>query len=150
MRGWEKNEQGRGSLLKGNVHLDPVFSSCNSAPASGLTPKGPISRCLVELKVADWEKLATDAGFKPATLAVLCSIQVRLLQRFFKLRFRQSPAAWMRELRCGRAAALISSGYFTKDAATELGYANSSHFCHEFKKVYGVSPQTYASCGGQG
>ena len=114
------------------------------------TPQGPISRRLLELKLAEWQKLAADAGWNPETLAVLCSVSLRLLERFFKLQFKQSPAAWMRELRCRQAAALISSGYFTKDAARDLRFANSSHFCHEFKKVYGVSPQSFAARGGGG
>lgn len=127
----------------------PESRNQNPASASGITPQGLISRRLLRLNVADWEKLATDASFKPETLAVLCSVKLRLLQRFFKLRFRQSPAAWMRELRCARAAALISSGYFTKDAAKDLGYANSSHFCHEFKKECGASPQSAAARVGE-
>src|ERR1035438_10374656 len=66
------------------------------------TPQGPISRRLLELKLAEWQKLAADAGWNPETLAVLCSVSLRLLERFFKLQFKQSPAAWMRELRCRR------------------------------------------------
>lgn len=139
-----------GSMLAPVSIQSPEPSKQNPASAPAITPQGPISRRLLELKLAEWQKLATGAGFKPEMMAVLCSVRLRLLERFFKLRFRQSPAAWMRDLRCNRAAALISSGYFTKDAATDLGFANSSHFCHEFKKVYGVSPQCYASGAGGG
>ena len=41
-------------------------------------------------------------------------------------------------------------GYRTHAVATDLGYANSSHFCHEFKKVYGISPQSFAPGVGGG
>ena len=94
-------------------------------------------------------RLLTPAGILK-TLAVLCSVSLRLLERFFKLQFKQSPAAWMREFEVSPGSALISSGYFTKDAARDLGYANSSHFCHEFKKECGVSPQSFAARVGGG
>jgi AraC-like DNA-binding protein len=47
------------------------------------------------------------------------------------------------KMRCRRAAILLSTGMRTDAVARELGYANSSHFCHEFKKVYGVAPQSF-------
>ena len=109
----------------------------------------PMSSRLQE--ITDWEKLASDSTFKPETMAVRCSVTLRQLQRFFKQQFKQSPAAWMRELRCRRAADLIAQGSRTDAAATDVGYGNSSHFCHEFKKVYGVSPQSFApGAGGAG
>jgi AraC-like DNA-binding protein len=42
----------------------------------------------------------------------------------------------MREVRCRRAAALISNGSYIKEAADALGFASSSHLCHEFKKGF--------------
>jgi AraC-like DNA-binding protein len=96
------------------------------------------------LRVTDWEELATNANYEPEQLAALCSISLRQLERFFKLKFEKNPAAWIRDLKCGRAATLISSGYSTKAAALEVGFASASHFCREFKKVYGSSPQTFS------
>lgn len=102
------------------------------------------------LKVPDWEKLAADAGYQPEPMAALCLVSLRQLERFFKLQFGKSPTAWTRELRCRRASMLIATGYLTKAAAIELGFANSSHFCHEFKKVFGVSPQSFVPGAGVG
>ena len=33
-------------------------------------------------KVADWEKLADDARYKPETMASVCSVTLRQLERF--------------------------------------------------------------------
>ena len=95
-------------------------------------------------ETTDWEKLAADADYKSERMAAACSVTLRQLERFFKRRFGQGPAAWMRDLKCRKAADLISSGYSTKAAAQEIGFASPSHLCHEFKKVYGVSPQSAA------
>ncbi|MGO8926418.1 MAG: helix-turn-helix transcriptional regulator [Limisphaerales bacterium] len=96
------------------------------------------------LDVADWEKLASDAAYEPETMAWHCSVSLRQLERFFRLQIRQSPGTWIRHLRCQKAATLISAGYSSEAAAEELGFASPAHFCHEFKKVYGVSPQAFA------
>ena len=100
------------------------------------------------LKVADWEKVAAHASFKPETMASVCSVTLRQLERFFKLQFGQSPSAWSRELRCRLAVTLISTGYSTKATAKELGFASPSHFCHAFKTVYMISPQSFAPGAG--
>jgi AraC-like DNA-binding protein len=73
----------------------------------------------------------------------LCSISLRQLERFFALRFGKTPGEWSRELKCRRALKLITEGYSNKAVAAELRFAGASHFCHEFKRVYGASPQSF-------
>ena len=72
-----------------------------------------------------------------ATLASLCSVKLRLLlEQFLNGHFGKAPVPWMREMRCGRTVALISTSACTKEVVTELGFAGPFHFCHGFKKVY--------------
>jgi AraC-like DNA-binding protein len=37
----------------------------------------------------------------------------------------------------------IVEGLANKAVAAELGFANESHLCHEFKRAYGTSPQAF-------
>jgi len=46
------------------------------------------------------------------------------------------------------AKELIAQGYSNKAAASELKFASQSHFCREFKRVFGASPQTFAPAYG--
>lgn len=91
----------------------------------------------------DWERIARDAGFKPAEMAVLCSISERQLQRIIRKTFGNTPRRWLRELQCRLAKELIAQGYSTKAAAAELNFATEAHFCREFKKLYGAPPQSF-------
>jgi AraC-like DNA-binding protein len=77
-------------------------------------------------------------------MATLCSISERQLQRIFKRHLQCTPSRWLRELQCRQAKDLIQQGYSTKAAAAELKFASESHFCREFKKVFGNPPQTFA------
>lgn len=95
-------------------------------------------------RIADWEQLAEAARFQPAELAALCSVSLRQLQRFFFSRFGKTPREWLRELQCRKGRQFIAQGYSTKAAKTELNFASASHFCREFKKIYGVTPQSFA------
>lgn len=96
------------------------------------------------LTMQGWEQLAREAEFNPARMASLCSISERQLQRLFKQHVHRTPSRWLRELQCRLAKDLIAQGYSTKAAAAELKFASGSHFCREFKKVFGASPQTFA------
>lgn len=94
------------------------------------------------LKVKDWEALARQTGFDPASMAVQCRVSLRHLQRFFADRFHQTPRQWCTLLRCRLAADLLAQGYSTKAAAAELGFSSQAHFCHQFKRCLGVAPQS--------
>jgi AraC-like DNA-binding protein len=91
----------------------------------------------------DWELLAREAEFKPAKLAQLCCMSERQLQRIFKKSFHCTPRTWLRQLQCRLAKELIGQGYSTKAAAAELSFATEAHFCREFKKLFGSSPQCF-------
>jgi AraC-like DNA-binding protein len=92
----------------------------------------------------DWEWLAREAGFNPAKMVLLCSMSERQLQRSFKKDFGCTPRSWLRKLQCRLAKDFIAQGYSTKAAAAELNFATEAHFCREFKKIYGASPQCFA------
>jgi AraC-like DNA-binding protein len=92
----------------------------------------------------EWEHLAKQAEFDVARLAAMCAISERHLERIFKRHFHSTPSRWVRELQCRLAKQLISQGYSSKAAAAELKFSTESHFCREFKKVHGSSPQCFA------
>ena len=96
------------------------------------------------MRIQDWEKLAREAKFQPQVMAALCPISLRQLERFFKRDLKQTPTQWVRDFRCRLAFELISMGWSSKAVAAELHYWDESHFCHEFKRVYGVPPQNFA------
>ncbi len=96
------------------------------------------------LKIVEWEQLGRQAGFSPPTMAALCHVSLRQLERLFEQQFQTTPGHWLRALQCRLAKELVSQGYSNKAASTELTFANESHFCREFKKAFGVPPQTFA------
>lgn len=96
------------------------------------------------IRIEDLEKRAWDADFKPGALASLCGLEVRQLQRDFRKDFKTTPTDWLRRLRCRLAVERLTKGYSTKATATELKFGGPSGLCHDFQKVYGVSPQSFA------
>ena len=95
-----------------------------------------------------WEELAREADFNSSKLASLCAISERQLQRIFRRNFDCTPSHWLRGLQCRLAKELIAQGYSNKAAAAELKFASQSHFCREFKRICGASPQTFAPAYG--
>ena len=96
------------------------------------------------LGISNWEELAQDANFDPGKMADLCLISLRQMERFFAQNFHKTPREWVRELQCQFAKTLIAQGFSTKAVAAELRFASETHFCHSFKRVFGVPPQTFA------
>lgn len=77
-------------------------------------------------------------------MAGLCSISLRELERFFVMQFKKTPGARTRELRCELARKLIEEGWRNKAVAAELHFANDSHLCNQFKRMYGLPPRNFA------
>jgi len=98
----------------------------------------------IPLAREQWERVAKQADFSPAKVALLFCISERHLQRIFKQHFHCTPGRWMRHLRCRLAKQLLSRGLRTKTVAAQLKFASSSHFCREFKTFFGASPQSFA------
>jgi transcriptional regulator GlxA family with amidase domain len=96
------------------------------------------------LKVHDWQILARKANFRPAGMAAMCSISLRQLERHFQCCFHRTPGEWTRDLRLRLAKDLIGQGWSNKAVAAELNFANESHLCHEFMRVYGLPPRSFA------
>jgi AraC-like DNA-binding protein len=95
-------------------------------------------------RIQEWEQLAKAAEYRPANMAALCSVSPRQLERHFLLKFRVTPRKWLRELQCRYAKQLIQQGYSNIAVVAQLKFASESHFCREFKKIHGVSPQTFS------
>ena len=91
-----------------------------------------------------WEQVAREAKFRPGDMAALCSMSLRHLERLFSEHFQQTPKRWTRELRSDLARQLITLGWTNKAVAKELGFANPSHLCREFKELYGLRPGDFA------
>jgi AraC-like DNA-binding protein len=113
---------------------EPVLPARTNPPS---TAQGPGS-------TSDWERLAKEAGYNSSRMASLRGVSERHSQRLFKKHLGCSPTRWLRTLQCRLAKDLISQGYSSKAAAAELKFANDAHFCREFKKIFGVSPQKFA------
>jgi len=92
----------------------------------------------------EWEEVARESHYNPGKMAALCSISERQLQRLFQQHLKCTPSRWLRQLQCRLAKQLLSQGYSNKAVAAELRFSSQSHFCREFKKVFGTSPQTFA------
>ncbi|HEV2211015.1 MAG TPA: helix-turn-helix domain-containing protein [Verrucomicrobiae bacterium] len=95
-------------------------------------------------RIQNWEALASEADFQASVIAALCSVSLRQLERFFIARFHRTPQQWVRDTRVEFARQLIAKGFSDKAVAIQLHFGGSSHLCHEFKRVYGTSPQSFA------
>jgi AraC-like DNA-binding protein len=95
--------------------------------------------------LSHWQRLARQAEFNPAKMASLCGVSERQLQRIFKKHLGASPSKWLRALQCRLAEELVIQGYSNKAVAAALKFSTDAHFCREFKKIFGVPPQRFAS-----
>lgn len=96
-------------------------------------------------KIENWPELAKQSGFKARVLARDLNISSWTLQRHTKKFFGQSPQKWLNEQRMTLAAEMLKDCDSIKWLAVELGYKNESHFSHQFRRRYNLSPLEFLS-----
>jgi methylphosphotriester-DNA--protein-cysteine methyltransferase len=101
-----------------------------------------MSARLFEIK--DWERLAEQADFNAARLAVLCSTSPRQLQRIFQEQFQSTPRRSIRQFQCRLAMKFLANGHSNKETAFELHFAGGS-LLSRIQKIFGTPPQVFAS-----
>jgi AraC family transcriptional regulator len=68
--------------------------------------------------------------------------------RLFKKSTGQSPHQYVIEARVRKAKELLATGKLTiREAALYVGFVDQSHLTRHFKRVFGMPPRTFLSCG---
>ncbi len=85
-------------------------------------------------------------------ISVRVGISARQVERLFREQVGTSPKAFYLRLRLARARMLLRQTVHPILAvAVECGFGSTSHFCHAYKRVYGLAPtddrQKSARCG---
>jgi AraC-like DNA-binding protein len=74
--------------------------------------------------------------------------QVGMSRAVFHRKFKQattmSPIQFVKAMRLNNGAMRIAGGMTVNEAASEVGYASSSQFSREFKRMYGQSPKQWS------
>jgi AraC-like DNA-binding protein len=94
---------------------------------------------------SDWVSLAKNANYKAAKLAILCQVSESQLRRYFWLTFGQTPRRLLGWIKlCESARVLCATTKSVKFAAREVGFSDEADFSHQFKRLFGCSPSTFA------
>ncbi|TAK97742.1 MAG: AraC family transcriptional regulator [Verrucomicrobia bacterium] len=98
----------------------------------------------------EWERLAVQAEYAPAKLAVLRGVSLRQLERDIKRRFGLEPRKWLDKQRIVAAQKRLLAGQSVKCVAMELGFKQASHFCRQFKLEYNLTPSQFLAAAVNG
>ena len=102
----------------------------------------PIPNTLLE-RVREEIQQHWDAPLHIPVLAESFGLNPYTLIRQFKHHYGSTPKKYQLDLRVHRAKALIAGGMEIAEAALTCGFYDQSHLYNYFKKIFGVSPQTY-------
>ena len=84
---------------------------------------------------------------EPPTLVELSeeiNLGLRQLKQGFKETYGKPVFQYLLDYKMDKAAKLLSDGkYNVNEVSIELGYSNSSHFIHAFKKKFGITPLSF-------
>ncbi|HET6670822.1 MAG TPA: helix-turn-helix transcriptional regulator [Pyrinomonadaceae bacterium] len=85
------------------------------------------------------------------TLAKLVNLSPSRLRHLFKSETGITPNQFVKEVRLSEAEKLLRTSFLrVKEIMNRVGFLDESHFGHEFKKTYGVSPSKYRSTANDG
>jgi AraC-like DNA-binding protein len=122
-------------LLLAQLHQAQVNRQQHRGPRLSLTQRDRLQRWVTG-------HLAHDPT--PADLARVLGYQSDYFSRLFCSTYGLSPRAWLVGERMRAACRLLREGDLAVGAVAEqLGYASTSHFCRQFRKLLGLTPQGY-------
>jgi transcriptional regulator GlxA family with amidase domain len=76
-----------------------------------------------------------------SALAQEVGISCRQVERLFRQQMDTSPSAFYLQLRLRKAQVLLRNTLSpVRDVALECGFTSTSHFCHAYKRVFGLAP----------
>ena len=79
-------------------------------------------------------------------LARLVNLSPSRLRHLFKANTGMTTSQFLREVRLSEAEKLLRTTFLrVKEIMNRVGFLDESHFGHEFKKAYGMSPSKYRS-----
>ena len=86
-----------------------------------------------------------NSSFGGVDLAKSINLSTSHFYRKFKLITGQNPNPYIRNYRLRIAAKLLSNNpeIRVKTVMYDVGFESASHFCHAFKKKYGLSPSDW-------
>ncbi len=91
-----------------------------------------------------WRELARTRGRIAVTaLAAHVNLGQRQLEQRFREQIGVAPKVVARVFRFSHARRLLASGLPTAKVATECGYFDHAHLCHEFQAMAGLTPTTF-------
>jgi len=89
--------------------------------------------------IQNWEDLAQQAKWSVSTLAKLCGVSTRKLERHFHERFGKSPRSWLVDIRGHRAVELVGDGFSIKEAANIVGYKYANNFSRKHPGIIDIA-----------
>jgi AraC-like DNA-binding protein len=77
-------------------------------------------------------------------MAQLVNLSTPRLYYLFKAETGTSPARYLKSLRMGEAAMLLSNTFLSvKEIMARVGFSDASHFVRDFKRTFGATPTDY-------
>lgn len=95
-------------------------------------------------KVLDVIRSRFQGPLSNSELAEAAGVSLRTFERRFLEKFRMTPQQYIRRLRIRAACRqLVFSSKTLAEVALETGFADQSHFSHEFRRQMGRAPRDY-------
>ena len=147
-----------------DVALANLLELLDDPPAAQVLGAGRLREVLFAvLRGEAGDRLRSDFGGAPALATTLAHLHAHITEDFsidtlarragmsravfdrhFKAATLLSPLQYIKALRLNEASMLIMRGESVGDAATAVGYHNSSQFSREFRRKFGTSPREWA------
>ena len=86
----------------------------------------------------------TSTRWNTQTLAKLITLSPSRFRHLFKQETGTSPTQYLKDFRLRRAEFLLRTTFLSvKQVVKQAGISSNSHFVHDFRKAYGMTPTAY-------